>query len=260
MAPENHHPHPEIKETRDGSHTLYSPQFGQHYHHPNGAVAESRHVFFEQSKLLNDLKKSDPITILEVGFGTGLNLLLLMDYCLDLNSDSVIHFYSIEGFPIKADTAQKLNYREYLHHPELADHLPALFNHLSDGINECHLSDNVTLHLFKGLFKDFHPENLQVDYIFHDAFSPDVNPELWTGETFKKLDEVSNPDTVLTTYCAASKAQGALAWAGWNVAKTQGALGKREMIIASPGEKPLSDFKRIHEKRYARRYHDGDFD
>lgn len=246
--------------TRDGSHTLYSSRFDQHYHNPNGAIAESRHVFFEQSQLLADLKAGNPITILEIGFGTGLNLLLLMDYCLDLNSDSTINFFSIEGFPINTEIAENLNYDQYLAHPELAKHLSIIFDDLSDGINTFSLTSNITLQIFKGMFKNIHSDNLQADYIFHDAFSPDVNPELWTGNTFKKLAKLSNQNAILTTYCAASKAQGAMAWAGWMVAKTQGALGKREMIVASLSEEPLADFNRINEEHYAQRYEQGDFD
>jgi tRNA U34 5-methylaminomethyl-2-thiouridine-forming methyltransferase MnmC len=245
--------------TRDGSHTIYSSQFDQHYHNPNGAVAESKHVFFEQTELLDDLKNGNYTTILEVGFGTGLNL-LLMDYCLNLNAKANIDFYSIEGFPISKETAQDLNYEQHLNHPELADHLSDIFENLSDGMNTFSLSKNVTLHLFCGMFENFNPDNLTADYIFHDAFSPDVNPELWTGQTFKKIASFSQSDALLTTYCAASKAQGALAWAGWKVAKTQGALGKREMIIASLSKEALSDFKRINEEHYAHRYEERDFD
>ena len=246
--------------TRDGSHTVYSSQFEQHYHNPNGAVAESKHVFFEQSSLLDDIRSSNSITILEVGFGTGLNFLLLMDYMREVGSESTIDFYSVEGFPISPHTVDNLNYDQHLNHPELADHLPVIFNELSDGMNDISITSNITLRLFNGLFEKFHPNNLQADYIFHDAFSPDVNPELWTGDTFKKLGNVSSSYAVLTTYCAASQAQGAMAWAGWKVAKTQGALGKREMIVASQSEEPLADFSRINEEHYARRYQEGDFD
>ncbi|PAU94144.1 hypothetical protein CK503_07990 [Aliifodinibius salipaludis] len=246
--------------TRDGSHTLYSSQFDQHYHNPNGAVAESKHVFFEQSQLLDDIQNSNPATILEVGFGTGLNLLLLMDYYLDFNSNSTVDFYSIEGFPISPQTAENLNYGQHLNHPELINHLAKIFNGLSNGMNKFSLTPNITLHLFHGMFEDFSPDNLQADYIFHDAFSPDVNPELWTGDTFKRLAGFSHDEAMLTTYCAASKAQGAMAWARWKVAKTQGALGKREMIVASPSEEPLSNFERINEEHYANRYGEGDFD
>ena len=251
---------PEIEETRDGSHTLFSQQFDQYYHNPNGAVAESKHVFFEQSGLLNVLTTCDQITILEIGFGTGLNMLLLMDYCRKLNTDVIIDYYAIEGFPIDVQTAQNLNFDQHLSHPELTNHLPNIFGNLSGGMNRFPLSDNVSLNLFKGMFEDFDPDTLKADYIFQDAFSPDVNPELWTGETFKKLGDLSAANVILSTYCAASKVQGALAWAGWNIAKTQGALGKREMIVASLSEQPLSGLKRINEEHYARRYQKGDFD
>lgn len=246
--------------TRDGSHTVYSPQFDQHYHNPNGAIAESKHVFFEQSQLLGEIKNSNLVTILEVGFGTGLNLLLLMDYVLDLESNSTIDFFSIEGFPISPQTTENLNYDQHLNHPELANHLPAIFDDLSEGMNEFSLTSNITFHLFNGMFEDFDPDNLRADYIFHDAFSPDVNPELWTGQTFKRLVHFSHDNAILTTYCAASKAQGAMAWAGWEVAKTQGALGKREMIVASQSPEMLADFNRINEEHYARRYKEEDFD
>lgn len=246
--------------TRDGSHTVYSSQFDQHYHNPNGAVAESKHVFFGQSPLLDDIQNSNSLTILEIGFGTGLNLLLLIDYMLDANSSSTIDFYSIEGFPISSKTAENLNYQQHLNHPEIAYHLPAIFDDLSEGMNTFSPYSQVTLHLFNGMFEDFNPDHLNADYIFHDAFSPDVNPELWTGDAFKTIAHFSSKNALLTTYCAASKAQGALAWAGWKVAKTQGALGKREMIIASLSEEPLADFNRINEEHYAQRYEQGDFD
>lgn len=251
---------PEITTTRDGSHTLYSQQFDQHYHNPNGAVAESKHVFFKQSGLLNALTNRDSITILEIGFGTGLNLLLLMDYCRKLKSNATIHYYAIEGFPIDIKTVHNLNFDQHLSTPEFANHLSTIFGGLTDGMNYFQLSDSITLHLFKGLFKDFSAENLQADFIFQDAFSPDVNPELWTGNFFKRIANLSTTNVILSTYCAASKVQGALAWAGWKVAKTQGALGKREMIVASLSEEPLSHLKRINEEHYAHRYKEGDFD
>ena len=81
--------------TNDGSHTVYSTRFDQHYHNPNGAIAESRYVFFKKSGLLEALTNQQRITILEVGFGTGLNLLVLLDYYLQHESTAQIDYYSI---------------------------------------------------------------------------------------------------------------------------------------------------------------------
>ncbi len=253
-------PENQLVETRDGSHTVYSSQFDQHYHNPNGAVAESRYVFFEQTGLPEALSKQEDITILELGFGTGLNLMLLLDYYLSRHSEAHIHYYTVEAFPLKTKIVQQFNYEDYLTHPQIARKVIDLFDDLQEGFNHFTLLNNIDIHLFNGFFSDFSPdEPIGADYIFHDAFSPDTNPDLWTGEVFKILTQHSHPDVILSTYCAASKVQGAMAWAGWKVAKAQGALGKREMIVASLSDEPLSHLKRINEERLARRYEEEDF-
>ncbi len=247
--------------TGDGSHTVYSDSFDQHYHNPNGAITESRYVFFEQTGLSKNLNIRDHITILEIGFGTGLNLLLLIDHYLSQDATAEIQFFSIEGFPLDTETVANFNYGKHLRHPELVSKLTHIFDNLSDGMNHFKITDNISLQLFNGMFEDFSPAQNQIkaNYIFHDAFSPDVNPDLWSGGVFKKIREFSAEDVILSTYSAASKAQGALAWAGWHVAKTQGALGKREMILAALDTSHLKGLDQIDEKRYARRYEEGDF-
>lgn len=249
----------EVVETRDGSHTVYSKHFNQHYHNPNGAVAESRYVFFEQTNLLESLKQRDEIEVLEIGFGTGLNLLLLMDYYLDTGSTAKVSYHSIEAYPLKPGIAEKFNFREHISHPDLVPVVTDIFNNLSDGYNEFEIHPAITVHLFKGFFDDYNPVNLAADYIFHDAFSPDANEELWTGNVFKKLNSLSSRNAVLTTYSAASAARGAMAWAGWKIARTQGALGKREMTIASLNPENIAHLERVNEERLANRYDEDDF-
>lgn len=249
----------QLIKTRDGSHTIYSPQFDQHYHNPNGAVAESRYVFFEQTGLLEELDRSDSLTILEVGFGTGLNLMLLLDYYLDLDASTTVDYYSVEAFPVTPETAAGFNFGQHLSHPESLESVTDIFSHLSEGMNHFHLFNNISVHLFYGLFKDFNPDNVSAHYIFHDAFSPDVNGELWTGSFFRKIKYHSADNVILSTYCAASKARGAMAWAGWKVGRDRGALGKREMSLAALNPDRLGELKRINEKRLARRYEEHDF-
>lgn len=252
---------PEIHQTKDGSSTLHSSDFGQFYHNPNGAASESIHVFFETSGLNRFLDSATSLSILEVGFGTGLNFLLLLDILKKRKLDIPVTFYSIEAFPIEAETARSIDFSGHLETPELNDLLPDIFSNLTPGMNVLKPVEELKteLHLFIGKFEDFAPENLQVDFIFHDPFSPEVNEELWTAETFQKLAGWSKPEAVLATYCAASKARGALCASGWKVARAQGALGKREMTIASLSAEKLSSFKRVNEERLAERYKTGDF-
>jgi len=246
--------------TRDGSHTVYSSRFDQKYHNPNGAIAESRYVFFEQTRLLEDLKSKTKITILEIGFGTGLNLMLLLDYYLNLGSSAQVDFYSIEGFPLSVATAKELNYEEQLDHPEIVDEVREVFSNMEKGMNHFPFMDNqINVHLFYGLFSELPRLSIEAGYIFHDAFSPDVNPDLWTGEVFKKIRSLSASDAILATYCAASKARGAMAWADWHIARAEGALGKREMSLASLNPDRLGDLKHVNKERYARRYEEDDF-
>lgn len=250
----------QLVETRDGSHTVYSRQFDQHYHNPNGAVAESRYLFFEQNGLAGDLGKADSLTILEVGFGTGLNLMLLLDYYLNRNTGAKIDYYSVEAFPLSPGTVANFNFGQHLRHRESLDLVTGIFDHLSNGMNHFDLLENISVHLFNGLFKDFKPgSEIKASYIFHDAFSPDVNGELWTGNFFKKIKHYSAENVIMSTYCAASKARGAMAWAGWKVGRAQGALGKREMSLAALNPDRLDHRKRINEERLARRYEEGDF-
>jgi tRNA U34 5-methylaminomethyl-2-thiouridine-forming methyltransferase MnmC len=251
-----------IHQTKDGSSTLYSETFEQFYHNPNGAASESLIVFFETSGLIDYLQSAASVTILEVGFGTGLNFILLLDILKKHNINIPVEFWTIEAFPVHPDTALQFDFKDHLHHSEFNDLLPTFFSDLKPGLNAITPLEelNVQLNIFYGAFEDFSSEKLQADFIFHDPFSPEVNEELWTKETFRKLAGFSKQHVLLATYCAASKARGAMCAAEWKVAKAQGALGKREMTLASLSEEKLSSFKRVNESRLADRYNSGDFD
>lgn len=251
----------EIHQTKDGSSTLYSSTFEQFYHNPNGAASESKYVFFETPGLISFLESAASLTILEVGFGTGLNFILLLDLLQKNNCDIPVEFWSIEAYPVTGKKAAEFNFRDHLANPALNDLLPDIFNDLSPGLNQVSpfKESGITLNLFYGTFADFNPAELQADFIFHDPFSPEVNEELWTDQTFTKLSSYSKPDTVLATYCAASKARGAMCASGWKVGRAQGALGKREMTVASLSEEKLVSFKRVNEERLSERYKLNDF-
>lgn len=269
---------PNIESTRDGTTTLYSEQFGQTYHNRAGAVTESRHVFFETPGIPRLLADQKNLSILEIGFGTGLNLVLLLDYLNKTKSKSNILFRSIEAFPIDPQTASKFDFGselEYLGYPSLLENI---FSGLSVGLNRIEVNEQVVLELFVGDFEeagkifknkadtsDTPPPakrtrgtplkgRVSFNFIFHDPFSPDANPEGWTSELFKTIATVSADDAILTTYCAATKARAAMAAAGWYIARAPGAPGKREMTVASLSEGKLEGLKRVNEKRLVVRF------
>ena len=63
----------EIIVTEDGSHTIYIKDWDEHYHSKHGAIQEAYHVFIKNGL---SLFKNQAISILEIGFGTGLNALI----------------------------------------------------------------------------------------------------------------------------------------------------------------------------------------
>ena len=249
-----------IEKTRDGSTTLYSSLFEQPYHSRGGAVGESRQVFFESSGILKKLKNHEDIHLQEIGFGSGLNLVLLIDYLQKSGSESNIVFHSVEAYPITSEKASYITFGESLDRKNYTQILGKIFSSLSAGENSIDIHPQIELNLFVGQFDELPtPSEELVHYIFHDPFSPDSNPAGWTVELFEHLNKISTDQAVLTTYSAASSARAAMAVAGWNVARAPGALGKREMTIASKHPDRLSHLKRVNEERLIERFNQGDF-
>jgi tRNA U34 5-methylaminomethyl-2-thiouridine-forming methyltransferase MnmC len=243
-----------IEECRDGSHTVYSETYNQFYHNPNGAVAESIHVFFETSGLLDVLRSGKPVNVLEIGFGTGLNALLLADFKLVLGSTSPVLFQSVEAFPISVEVAGSLNYARYLNNPELGSHLVPICSQLQQESVQYNILPDMKIRVFRGAVEDADFGDEAYNIVFHDPFSPEVNAELWSNEMFVRLRSCCSNDAVLVTYCAATKARGAMAVGGWLVARAPGALGKREMTIAALDAEKLGSFLRLNERRLIERF------
>lgn len=251
-----------IKNTGDGSDTLISGTFNQPYHSLSGAVAESRYVYFKISGLVDELSDSDSkdLTILEIGFGTGMNLILLLDYISRSDSSSAVHFYSVEAYPIDQITASSVRFGHEIDNPEYSRLLASMFSGLKSGWNTIDVSEKVTLHLFIGTFDEMELTGIKpIDYVLHDPFSPDSNPAGWTTDLFSKISSAASDNAMLTTYSAATSARAAMAVAGWHIARAPGALGKREMTVASKNPDKLSHLKRVNEKRLIERFEQGDF-
>ncbi|MEX1212302.1 MAG: tRNA (5-methylaminomethyl-2-thiouridine)(34)-methyltransferase MnmD [Balneolaceae bacterium] len=251
--------HTDLHLCNDGSHTLYSEQFQQFYHNPNGAIAESRHNFFDVPGWLDQAEPGKPVHLFEVGFGTGLNLLLLLEYLHTRDPGLSITYYSVEAYPIPVQQAAKLNYPRLLDLPNAAELLACIFRDTSPGPHHKVLSNGVTLHLFVGPFSKVPKPDFPIDVFLFDPFSPDVNPDLWSPNVFETLASWSTPDAILSTYGAATSSRAAMAMGGWSLARTRGALGKREMTLASPDPARLSSWKRLNEDRLRERYQAGDF-
>lgn len=201
--------------TDDGSKTIYSNRFGEHYHSTYGAASESNHVFIEAGYLANT---ADRVSVFEVGFGTGLNAWLTLQQALKLNRHT--RYETIELYPVDELTVSEL-------------HDNPIFRKLHNApwgqpteITSCF----VLYKHFNDLLLAVFPQKF--DVIYFDAFSPAVQPEMWSRDVFSKLCEAMNPGAVLTTYCAKGEVRRTMQNVGLTVERLPGYAGKREMLRA----------------------------
>ena len=210
--------------SRDGSHTLYSSRFGEHYHSTFGAIQESNHIFIEAA--LNSIARgTKSINLFEVGFGTGLNALLAYRYAEQYQVK--INYVSVEAFPLSDDTVKQLNY------PSLFGIAPSLLRNMhSKKGSLIDISTFFKITVFEIPLQEHIFRDDYYDVVFFDAFSPEVQPEMWSEKVFKDIFESMSRGGVLTTYSCKGVVKRALKAAGFYIEKLPGPPGKREFIRA----------------------------
>ncbi len=215
----------EIITTSDGSHTLRNKQLNETYHSIHGAVQESLHVFIKNGvEYYCDTYQPKNISILEVGFGTGLNALLTLQYAIQNNFQ--IRYTTLEPFPLPVEVWSKLNYGDR----NKGEHqFRAL--HETDWNSEISLAPEFTILKSKKSLAEAEFNDLY-DVIYFDAFAPKVQPELWLYETLKKTITPLKAGGVFVTYCAKGQLKRDLKSLGLKVETLLGPPGKNEMVRA----------------------------
>lgn len=214
----------EIRFTADGSTTIYLPELKEGYHSSHGAIQESLHVFISNG-LLKIQKPS--LTILELGFGTGLNAWLTLIKSKDLMIN--IRYISIEKYPLRLDEIKLLNYPSLL--KKSSNDFIQL--HEVDWQKEFLISEHFSMTKICADFQDFDYSSLPtIDVVYFDCFGFRVQPELWTGEYIKKIYHHMAEGGLLTTYASKGIFRRYLEEIGFKVEKIAGPKGKREMINA----------------------------
>ncbi len=209
--------------TSDGSHTIYVPEMDEHYHSIHGAVQESEHVFMKNGF---DFCTEDPVKILEIGFGTGLNALLTAIRSLDASRE--VFYTAIEKYPLQDKIVKVLNYPEFA-----GDKGKRIF----EKIHSCgwgkfsRIRQNfILIKISFDLLKD--RMNGCYNLVYFDAFGPDKQPEMWTKDVFEKISAVTAAGGILVTYSAKGAVKRNLEYCGFKVSRLPGPPGKREMIRA----------------------------
>jgi tRNA U34 5-methylaminomethyl-2-thiouridine-forming methyltransferase MnmC len=202
-----------ITETGDGSKTLYSVRFGEYYHSMFGARNESEHIFLNAGYHATAV---NPVSVLEIGFGTGLNAFLTMMQAE--KAQRATYYESVELYPVGLREVQSLS-----------DHERFTMLHTAPWEKDMAFSPCFTLHKRKTDIIEA-KFSKRFDVVYFDAFSPAVQPEMWTGQIFATLHEVMNSGAVLTTYCAKGAVRRMMQSIGFTVERLPGPKGKREML------------------------------
>ncbi|MBN1927490.1 MAG: tRNA (5-methylaminomethyl-2-thiouridine)(34)-methyltransferase MnmD [Prolixibacteraceae bacterium] len=215
----------QIITTADGSHTLTVKGIDETYHSTNGAVTESKHVFIESGLNLLNLHE---ISILEVGFGTGLNALLTLSETLQKSIR--IDYIGVEKYPLTNDEIEQLNYSKIIGH-DLSDAFQRI--HQAKWGQFVDITSQFRILKIKSDFRDVGLSSFdRFNLVYFDAFAPNKQPDLWNKEVYEKIFERCQPGAVFVTYCAKGSVRRDLMSAGFSVEKIPGPPGKREMIRA----------------------------
>jgi len=210
--------------TGDGSHTLHIPEWDEQYHSRHGALAEALHVFIKEGFYhWFSQNPSSEISILEIGFGTGLNCFLT--YLETGKFHKKVSYTGIEAFPLSIPEIEKLNYPSLLHASETL----FLKLHNSPWEEKNSISENFRLTKQKKFFSEI-TDSHNFDLIYFDAFGIRVQTELWTEQIFSLMHQALKPNGVLVTYAANGNARRAMQAVGFSVERLSGPPGKKEML------------------------------
>ncbi|NBB63486.1 tRNA (5-methylaminomethyl-2-thiouridine)(34)-methyltransferase MnmD [Pseudomonas sp. ODNR1LW] len=217
-----------------------SGRFGDVYFSRDDGLAETRAVFLEGCGLPEAWAGRSHFTVAELGFGTGLNIVALLDlWRRSRPAGGRLHVFSVEGFPLTADEAG----RALANWPELASVSQVLTAAWPDGTPGFHRIDlpqfDAVLDLAVGdVAWALDQWTGKADAWFLDGFSPALNPGMWSPEVLDGIAARSAPDARLATFTVAGAVRRGLAERGFVVEKKPGHGRKRERLEARRIEAP----------------------
>jgi tRNA U34 5-methylaminomethyl-2-thiouridine-forming methyltransferase MnmC len=233
-----------IEKTKDQSFTIRDSLHNETYHSGNGAFTESMHIFINNGLRrylrVHDLPriedKDHHITILEVGFGTGLNTILTAAEASGIKNIH-LNYISIEKYPLDAELIMSLRHRDLI-----GENVYEIYN------NIINCPWNVPVEITPGFTLTKQHSDLRyadlpdtpVDIVYYDAFSPAVQPELWSREIFSLLYTRMSNNSLLATYSSRGDVKRALRECGFIVKREKGPPGKRHIIVATKIDYNLS--------------------
>jgi len=238
----------------------FSEDFNDVYFNTDSGIDESRFVYINPSRLQERWQQHQgSFTLLETGFGTGLNFILTWLEWIEFQANTDhqqdhqqqrfqeksnhLHYISIEKFPLNKDQiAQALSLFPQLKH--LTDQLTAQYPLLIKGFHSLQFKDeHLTLTLiFDDVSTALPMLNGPIDAWYLDGFAPAKNPDMWTDTLYSSMAQLSKENTSVATFTAAGDVRRSLSAAGFKLNKVSGFGMKREMMHGTfnQGQGPLN--------------------
>lgn len=215
----------QIVTTADGSKTIFNPSVGENYHSKHGALQESKHVFLNAGiRYFLEQSGLQSASVLEVGFGTGLNFLLTVDYCTE--QQIKLDYVGIEAYPLTNELISNTGYDQYM---SAASWQQMLNNYQTALTHPVDLNDYCRLHIAHTPLLNFESAQ-KFDVVYFDAFAAIHQPEMWGEEAISHTVKFMKPGGVFVTYAITGNLKRMLKGLGLSIQKIPGAPGKREML------------------------------
>ena len=209
------------------------------YYSRDDGLAETRAVFLAGCGLPQRWQGRRRFTVAELGFGTGLNVLALLDLWRAARpAGGHLSIFSVEAHPIGAAEAAAA----LAAWPELADlaaRITSRWPGRRPGFHRIDLPElAATLDVAVMPASDaLAAWSGPADAWFLDGFAPAKNPAMWTDALMRQVAERSAPGALAATYTVAGQVRRALGLAGFTVERRPGFGRKRERLVATlPGE------------------------
>jgi tRNA 5-methylaminomethyl-2-thiouridine biosynthesis bifunctional protein len=226
---------PAVLAFRDNG-TPFSPLYDDIYHSAVGGLEQAHYVFLRGNSLPDRWQGRRAFTVLETGFGMGINFLMTWAaWRADSSRCERLHFVSTEKHPFTVADLRKV-VAATISDPEIAGLAEALANAwpmLVPGTHRLEFDEGrVVLTLVFGDAQESLPAlRLRADAFYLDGFAPAKNPELWTSAIFKALARLAGEGATFATYSSAGDIKRALTQCGFEYRKVDGFGWKRAMLV-----------------------------
>lgn len=221
-------------QSEDGSYTAYNSEYDEHYHSTKDeSLNESLKKHIEPAFALH--KDKDHLKIIDICFGLGFNTLLSLYYRDIFSPDTTLEIYSPE---LDGELVASLVDFPY---PEIFEPYRNIITDLAleGGYEDERTRITVEITNARQGVRELEGE---WDIWYQDAFSPAVNPVLWTKEFFADAARLLGEEGIMSTYSTALATRLALYENGFGIYLNRGE-GYRNATVAS--KRLLKSFEKI---------------